>query len=460
MKTERPKGLMTHLRHWMAITVSVFCIGALIMPAPVQAQSTFDDVPITTQSPDITDDGQAIRYALPRTEIPHDAAVIKEKAGFIHESEFLDEAGLVDNRQLITTTTGHPYSAVVSLKMYFNNPSSPSDVSAYLGNGFIVSPHTIVTCAHCIYDYEENLGFLTGLEITFGNGKTISSESVGMDAYMRTGYQSAQDFEEDLGLIDVDADLSRYGSIMPLASPTGVYQNIMMIGYSTSENAVSNVPGRNMMLSPGYISNFTQRELSYMMYGIEGQSGSPVLSEGLKAVGLFNYGEHDLNTWDLIGTGGVPFLSEQLYWITYNARDLNQPIYRAYNPNSGEHLYTYSYEELHNVSGAGWKDEGMAWMDNTWQKGQEVYRLYNPNSGDHHYTTDTNEYKELGIRGWRQEGKIWNAALSSTSGAQPVYRLYNPHAATGSHHFTIDVNERNALVSYGWSDEGIAFYSL
>lgn len=460
MKTDPLEGLKNHLRHFIVLSVAIFLQVASIMPTPVFAQSAFEDARQIHEKQTVVDDGQAIHYALTRKAIPENVPISNEKEGFIHESELLNEAGLVDNRQLIPTATGYPYSAVVSLTMYFLNPSSPSGVSAYQGNGFIVSPHTIVTCAHCLYDLEEQFGFVTALEITFGNGMTIDSESVGMDAIVPNGYQSVDNFQEDLGLVNVDADLSRYGSIMPLASPTGAYQNIMMIGYSTTDYAVSNVPGRDMMFSPGYISDFTSRELTYMMYGIEGQSGSPVLSEGLKAIGLFNYGVHDVNTGELVATGGVPFLSEQLFWITYNGLGLNQPIYRAYNPNSGEHFYTCSYDELYSVSHAGWKDEGVAWMDNSMQSGQKVYRLYNPNTGDHHYTTDVNEYGVLGTRGWRQEGQTWNAALSTTPGAQQVYRLYNPNATTGSHHFTMDANERNVLVSYGWKDEGIAFYSL
>ena len=36
-----------------------------------------------------------------------------------------------------------------------------------------------------------------------------------------------------------------------------------------------------------------------------------------------------------------------------------------------------------------------------------VYRLYNPYSGDHHYTTNAGEWDALAKTGWRKEGIGW-----------------------------------------------------
>ena len=60
-------------------------------------------------------------------------------------------------------------------------------------------------------------------------------------------------------------------------------------------------------------------------------------------------------------------------------------LYRAYNPNTGEHLYTQNANEIPFVVNAGWRNEGSAWEAPN--SGANVYRLFNPNfSGDHHYT--------------------------------------------------------------------------
>ena len=56
-------------------------------------------------------------------------------------------------------------------------------------------------------------------------------------------------------------------------------------------------------------------------------------------------------------------------------------MYRMYNPNSGEHLYTRSVGERDNLKRYGWHYEGVAWQAPT--SGSPVYRLYNRYNGEH-----------------------------------------------------------------------------
>lgn len=131
-------------------------------------------------------------------------------------------------------------------------------------------------------------------------------------------------------------------------------------------------------------------------------------------------------------------------------------MYRLYNPNSGEHLYTKDSNEVNVLTKIGWRKEGEAWKAAT--SGQSVYRLYNPNNGDHHYTLDSNEYNQLGKIGWRKEGVAW---YSDKSKGVAVYRLFNPsQTGAGSHHYTTDKNEYNTLKTKGWRQEGIAWYGV
>lgn len=128
-------------------------------------------------------------------------------------------------------------------------------------------------------------------------------------------------------------------------------------------------------------------------------------------------------------------------------------LLRAYNPNTGEHLYTANAAEIPFVVKAGWRNEGKAWEAP--DSGENVYRVFNPNNGgDHHYTKNMDEVNNLKRHGWRYEGISWKSG-----GTTPVYRLYNPNAKSGTHHFTILESEKNHLVKVGWRYEGIAFYS-
>lgn len=128
-------------------------------------------------------------------------------------------------------------------------------------------------------------------------------------------------------------------------------------------------------------------------------------------------------------------------------------MYRLYNPNSGEHLYTLSNGERKHLVRLGWKDESTDWKVPT--EGVPVYRVYNPNTGDHHYTTKNGERKNLVRLGWKDEGIAWYAAKEGRS----VYRLYNPNTkGAGSHLYTTNRGEQKSLIKLGWRDEGIAWY--
>jgi hypothetical protein len=133
------------------------------------------------------------------------------------------------------------------------------------------------------------------------------------------------------------------------------------------------------------------------------------------------------------------------------------PMYRLYNPNSGEHFYTGSVVERDNLVVAGWIYEGIAWNAPT-NTGSPVYRLYNPNSGDHHYTMSVDEREMLVGFGWIYEGVAWNSAPVNHPDSMYLHRLYNPNADCGSHHYTGSIEERDFLVSLGWIYEGIGWF--
>lgn len=144
----------------------------------------------------------------------------------------------------------------------------------------------------------------------------------------------------------------------------------------------------------------------------------------------------------------------------YKIDDLNlkktnsTPLYRMYNPNSGEHFYTKSVSEKDFLISVGWVYEGIGWYAPDKSK-TPVYRLYNPNAGDHHYTTDIKERDNLIWHGWRYENIAFYA---NDSRGTPVYRQYNPNAKSGAHNFTKDKYENDNLVKEGWRAEGISWY--
>lgn len=129
-------------------------------------------------------------------------------------------------------------------------------------------------------------------------------------------------------------------------------------------------------------------------------------------------------------------------------------IYRLYNPQNGEHLYTTDRNERDVLyTKAGWGYEGEAWYAP--DEGVPVYRLYNARLQNHLYTSDLNEINVLtSIHGWTKDNN--GQALFYSGGEVSIYRLYN-RALRGLHHWTTDVNEYNVLPSHGWKQEGETF---
>lgn len=153
----------------------------------------------------------------------------------------------------------------------------------------------------------------------------------------------------------------------------------------------------------------------------------------------------------------------------------NTIIYRLYNPNGGEHFYTADSGGKDYLITVGWNYEGIAWIapgrfipeTNEWEnvKGlTPVYRVYNPNSGEHFYLQDERGRDWLVSLGWRDEGIGWYTEEDETTCNAVVYRLYNPNATddvggAGAHFYTMSESDRDYLDEIGWNYEGISWMS-
>ncbi len=200
----------------------------------------------------------------------------------------------------------------------------------------------------------------------------------------------------------------------------------------------------------------TDATLSNQTFYVAADAGSVNLKDYFPSIDL----DKVTVTPDSALEDGVLDLSEAMSYeydtkggtLTVNLEKAN-PMYRLYNPNSGEHFYTKVVREKDALVDLGWKYEGIGWVAPL--KGEDVYRLYNPNAGDHHYTMDENEKNILVSIGWKYEGVGW-----FSGGKVPVYREYNPNAKeAGAHNYTPNKTENDFLVSVGWLQEGIGWYA-
>ena len=137
------------------------------------------------------------------------------------------------------------------------------------------------------------------------------------------------------------------------------------------------------------------------------------------------------------------------------------PVYRMYNPRTGEHLYTTDTNEVEIIYRTqGWGKEGIGWY--TTDEGIPVYRLYSPKFDNHLYTSDQNEMNIITSKyGWVFDN-VRNGVpqpVMYSKGDTEIYRLYNP-AQNDQHHLTTDKNEYDIIPKWGWRQEGVAMKAI
>lgn len=95
----------------------------------------------------------------------------------------------------------------------------------------------------------------------------------------------------------------------------------------------------------------------------------------------------------------------------FDAPATGSPVYRLRNPYAdpagpSSHHFTRSLNEAQTLWDEGWEYEGVAWYSG----GEEpIWRLYNPYSGEHLFTPNEMECARLVEFGWEQEGIGWYA---------------------------------------------------
>ena len=157
-------------------------------------------------------------------------------------------------------------------------------------------------------------------------------------------------------------------------------------------------------------------------------------------------------------------------------------VVRLYNPWTGEHLFSVDQTEIVNCEKAGWKNEGTFWKAyahlGDWQEkfkdsqkwATTVYRLYNANNGEHLYTTSHAEYNNLKDVGWNGEGIAFYSVKMNDKGDKPalnggdpgavnktpqgVYRAFNKNVTVGTHNFG-GYEENATMLANGWLPDNV-----
>jgi hypothetical protein len=190
--------------------------------------------------------------------------------------------------------------------------------------------------------------------------------------------------------------------------------------------------------------------------------GTNVFIENQATANLYIYTPYQPNSAalsNLYGTGNdCSAYGNRNFWRLFNDwfgstwRNEKNVIYRLYNRNTNNHLYTSSARERDKaIKEANFKLEGEAFKscDTT---GKDLYRLYNPVTGRHLFTTSVSERDKAN----KQTNFSYEGVAFRVCGSKTVYRLYS--AREQKHFYTTSVSERDKLVrNTSFVYEGVAF---
>lgn len=373
---------------------------------------------------------------------------LQEDFAFQTESSIRQWPVLRDLRQQVTDFALTGNRALCRLSLYFKDPSI-SELRRFAGSGFIVGKSSVLTSAHCLYDHEDHLGWVERIVLEVpnrdGTYSTYDSQIENVDVVIPEGYGLSADSALDLGMIRLNSPIGTWHGLLEASTDVHQGDTLLNAGYPKD---LATPTQRPLYAASGPALDISQGEIAVGIYSSGGSSGSPFINLEGQAVGVLSYGAFLSGDGRQRASMGPCFNSQWIEWLSTNG-DICSPVYRAYNPNSGEHVYTMSFGELVVLVQAGWRDEGLAWYS-AQDEGKPVYRVYNPNAGDHHYTTSAAEVSHLESLGWKGEGPCWRVGSEDRT----VYRLYNPNACTGTHHFTRNASEAAALQAAGWRSEG------
>ncbi|SFJ43292.1 trypsin-like serine peptidase [Thermoflavimicrobium dichotomicum] len=171
-----------------------------------------------------------------------------------------------DNRTKVTNTKAYPYRAIAYIQLPKN----------FVCTGWFISPDTIVTAGHCLYNVSPKdglSGWIPWAKIYPGRNGSSAPYGYANASHLYTvkGWTQDRDPRYDYGAIKLDRPLGNsvgwFGFRWQSASLTGIKENIA--GYPAGK-------GQTMWQHKDQIRKTKARQLGYQNDTEGGQSGSPV----------------------------------------------------------------------------------------------------------------------------------------------------------------------------------------
>jgi V8-like Glu-specific endopeptidase len=190
----------------------------------------------------------------------------------IYDQIFTEETVLMrinpgrDGREQIHDTTTWPYSIHAHLRLEFGN-------QACGGSGVIVGPHHLLTCGHCVYDFQKKILFDNISVYPALNGVVAPFFAKATKAYMFKTWRDSGNQQFDMALLLLDQPIGNYvgwGGLLSTADKDLEQESVNITGYPGDK-------GFKQMWSMSHtIKTVMPEQFDYIIDTHGGQSGSAV----------------------------------------------------------------------------------------------------------------------------------------------------------------------------------------
>lgn len=224
----------------------------------------------------------------PGTEAPHEL--------FPPESRAVQESVIgTDDRIQITNTSSYPWSVHASLRI------TAVDNSIWIGTGWFIGPHTLVTAGHVVFIYAPGTtrhGWVRSIQVMPGrNGSSLPFGSVTSTDFRSVGgWTQSGDENYDYGAIRIPTELGNTVGWFGF----GVYSDSDLLASTAN---ISGYPGDKPTGTQWYhsrqVASVNSRKVYYATDTAGGQSGSAVyrmISGARYGVAIHAYGGATANS--------------------------------------------------------------------------------------------------------------------------------------------------------------------
>lgn len=205
---------------------------------------------------------------------------------FVEESQYqLESICGQDQRAKVTGTTTLPYKAIC--KLYMKSKTGHN----LIGTGWLTDRNKVYTAGHCVFDSKYG-GWMDSIIVIPGMAGTVEpyGRYVSEDMSATNGWIKNRSRRYDMGAIKLSAQVSHSDVLTPTLA-------------DSAEGTVCGYPGdRDRSIFQYKMRDAVSKRNGRFFYQIDtfgGQSGSPLLRDNHRAIGIHNYGGCDNKASDL-----------------------------------------------------------------------------------------------------------------------------------------------------------------